>query len=116
MKKIIITADDYGVFPSVNKGIIDAVQKGKVNSVAVLPNYRNTLANTQLLLQQTDGKAEIGCHLTFTSGKPLTFDSNPKIKDFCQNGYFADYTEMKYYKDCGAPDRKRPAPCRTPGH
>ncbi len=89
MKHLIVTADDYGVFPAINERIIDAVNDGKVNSVsifsnykgAVLPNapsgtpYEDALTNVRWLVNNTQGKSpELDCHLTVTSGKPLTGD------------------------------------------
>ncbi|MDG1435644.1 MAG: ChbG/HpnK family deacetylase [Saprospiraceae bacterium] len=38
-KNLIVTSDDFGVNPSVNDAIINAVNAGKVNSIAVFPNY-----------------------------------------------------------------------------
>jgi predicted glycoside hydrolase/deacetylase ChbG (UPF0249 family) len=38
-KNLIVTSDDFGVNPSVNNAIINAVNAGKVNSIAAFPNY-----------------------------------------------------------------------------
>src|SRR4051812_27086814 len=87
MKQLIITADDFGVYPSINEGIKSAVLKGKVNSVAVLPNYKDSIKNTKELLEAVQNKVEIGCHLTITSGKPLvatteTFMNGSSFRSF----------------------------------
>lgn len=116
MKKLIVTADDYGVFPNVNQGVIDAVNKGVVNSVAVFANYDgytvpvdeakpetavkkypNSLENVKTLLEKTNGKAEIGCHLTITSGKPLTTQVPFLLQNTIGIKRFKEYYELKNY-------------------
>lgn len=92
MKKLIITADDYGVFPSINLGVIEAVKAGKVNSVACFANYKDSVTNVKKLLNETDEKVDVGCHLTITSGKPVTGD---KASSMCNKGNFRDYSELR---------------------
>ncbi len=101
-KKVIVTTDDYGVYPSINAAIIDAVNAGKVNSVAALPNYdgmtkkrkkkyKTSAENAKILLDKTNGKGEIGCHLTITSGRPIS-----KAKSMVDSaGYFRGIYEFK---------------------
>lgn len=105
-KKLIITADDYGVFPAINKAIIEAVKDGPVNSVAVFPNYdgassngtaQKTMAeNVKELLDATNGDVEIGCHLTITSGKPVT--GGMKFLSDKNGGNFPEYFNIPYFK------------------
>lgn len=105
MKHLIVTADDYGVFPAVNQGIIEAAKNKKLNSVSVLSNfdgdakYPGSLDNLETLLNETSDISDdldIGCHLTITSGKPVTGD---KMAFACDaHGNFLGYTEMKNYK------------------
>ncbi len=101
-KKVIVTTDDYGVNPNVNDAIIDAVNAGKVNSIAALPNYdgmtkkrkkkyRTSAENAKRLLDKTNGKGEIGCHLTLTSGRPIT----PAKSMVDENGYFRGIYEFR---------------------
>jgi len=101
-KKVIVTTDDYGVNPNVNNAIIDAVNAGKVNSIAALPNYdgmtikrkkkyRTSAENAKRLLDKTNGKGEIGCHLTLTSGRPITKAKSMVDKD----GYFRGIYEFR---------------------
>lgn len=95
MKKLIITADDFGVYPCINNGVIEAVKAGKVNSVAVLTNYTDSVKNVNDLLDAADNsnrEVDIGCHLTITSGRPLT-DRVPFLCD--ASGYFRSYTEFQ---------------------
>ena len=112
MKHLIVTADDFGVFPAINEGIIDAVNAGKVNSVAVLANYKghvlpnapygtkyeNSLTNVKWLINNTQAnQPEIGCHLTVTSGRPLTGD---KMDFACDgDGNFHSYGNFRNFKE-----------------
>jgi predicted glycoside hydrolase/deacetylase ChbG (UPF0249 family) len=98
MKRIIINADDYGVVPSINEGIIDAVTAGKVNSVAAFSNYRHSLENAQRLVQeaQTAGKSfDLGTHLTISSGEPVLEEAkNPEYGLCDRKGNFKSFTEL----------------------
>ena len=100
-KNLIVTSDDFGVNPSVNDAIINAVNAGKVNSIAVFPNYdgitnkekkyKNSAGNAKYLLNKTNGNREIGCHLTLISGRPITKAKSMKGK----NGYFRGIYEFR---------------------
>jgi predicted glycoside hydrolase/deacetylase ChbG (UPF0249 family) len=104
MKNLIATADDYGIFPAINNGVIDAINAKKINSVSVLSNYDgngiypSAKKNIELLLNKTSGNiADLGCHLTVTSGKPLTGD---KMNFACdKNGYFLSFDNFKNFKE-----------------
>ena len=37
MKKLIINADDFGLHPLINKGIIEGYQKGMITSTSIMP-------------------------------------------------------------------------------
>lgn len=90
-KKLIVTADDYGVFPSVNKGVIEAIKQGKVNSVACISNYVNSVNNVINLQAEVGVKADVGCHLTISSGKPLILKDH---EAFTSEGYFRPFGEL----------------------
>ncbi len=97
-KKIIINADDFGVVPSVNDAITDAVLAGKVNSTAAFSNYKDSVANVKALLQKanTAGKrVDIGTHLTISSGSPVLDETkDPKFGLCDKNGRFKSFTEL----------------------
>lgn len=100
MKKLIITADDYGVFPSIDKAVIEAVQKKKINSVAAFPNYdgipgkfNSAMENAKILLDKTNGEVDLGCHLTITSGKPVIGEKANSMVN--EEGNFRDFTEFR---------------------
>ncbi len=93
MAKIIFNADDYGFCDQVDNGVIKAINQGLINSVAAFANGTNGLERLKKLAPLQD-KADIGCHITITSGKPLT-----KMKYFTRtiNGkpFFRTFTELE---------------------
>ena len=91
MKKLIVTADDYGVFPSINKGVIESIENNKVNSVACFSNFENSVENIEHLVSTVGDKADIGCHLSVSSGKPLTMQDH---EAFTRKGYFRPFGEL----------------------
>lgn len=101
MNKVIFTADDYGAIPAIDLGIIQAVKAGKINSVAAFSNHDHFEAKIKNLQDQCSDKIfDIGCHLTISSGKPV---SGRKIGLLTRRGtlsfrrrkYFKKYTQMR---------------------
>lgn len=90
MKKLIVTADDFGVFPSVDAGVKEAILKGKVNSVACFSNHKDSVNNVKNLVSEVGDKADVGCHLTISSGKPLLANNDA----FISGGYFRSFGEL----------------------
>lgn len=97
-KKIIINADDFGVFPSVNKAVTELVVDGKVNSVAAFSNFHKSVANTQDLVKaaKNAGKQlDLGVHLTISSGQPVLTNTWDPAHGLCdENGNFKSFTEL----------------------
>ncbi len=108
-KKIIITTDDFGVVPSIDSAVRDLAKKRKINSVAALPNfegsdkYPSSFENIKALktladdLKSSDFELQIGCHVTITSGKPVS----EKVKTsalgeflITEEGNFREYTKL----------------------
>jgi predicted glycoside hydrolase/deacetylase ChbG (UPF0249 family) len=102
MKKIIVNADDYGVVPSINEAITEAVVAGKVNSVAAFANYRDSVKNAQSLVGQaaTANKGlDLGAHLTISSGAPVLEEAKNPGYGLCDaNGNFKSFTELSNAK------------------
>ncbi|MBA3681591.1 MAG: ChbG/HpnK family deacetylase [Bacteroidetes bacterium] len=91
MKNLIVTADDYGVFPSINQGVKDAIKNGKVNSVACISNYKDSVKNVKELMNGFGDKIEIGCHLTISSGEALTVQNDDA---FCYGKVFRPFSNL----------------------
>jgi len=102
MKKIIVNADDYGVVPSINEAITDAVVAGKVNSVAAFTNYKHSVKNAQDLVNnaKTANKwLDLGAHLTISSGAPVLDEAKNAVHGLCdKDGNFKSFTELSTSK------------------
>ncbi len=70
MKKIIFTADDFGVVDTIDEGIIDAIESELVKSVAAFANGDNSVQKAKALAAKYSD-VELGVHLTISSGKPV---------------------------------------------
>lgn len=131
-KKVIFTADDYGVVDSLNQGMIKAVQKGQLRSVTCLTNYPGkvtangvsvpgSLDNIRQLLTETNGieGLELGVHLTISSGSPilgrnkvpLLCRSQESADELAREGYteadFQDYSKIRSHYVALSPANKR---------
>lgn len=87
MDRLIFTADDYGACDGIDLGVLDAVGAGRINSVACFANGPNAVHRIRVLNQARSGKqVDLGCHLTLTSGRPLTdavdWMRHPKTGEF----------------------------------
>lgn len=112
-KRVIFTADDYGVVRTIDAGILSAVKNGLLNSVTCFTNFGDggirSLENIRTLEKLKDKyQLEIGVHLTITSGSPilgrvsvptLCRDEDDVLKHYDQSD-FCDYTKLnkKYRK------------------
>lgn len=92
LKKLIVTADDYGVVPYIDDAIIEAVKNQKVNSVAAFSNYEHSVENAKRLLNETNGDVDLGVHLTITSGKPIIGDEASSLIN--RYRYFKQFSEF----------------------
>lgn len=104
MAKLIFTADDYGACDAIDLGIVKAINAGKINSVACFANAHDLQRRIDFLLEQTQDRAvDVGCHLTLTSGKPLT---KKELKWMCNSkGEFLSYTRHERKKPAGSFER-----------
>jgi len=85
MKKLIVTADDFGLSPGINKGIIQGFRKGIIKEASIMANlpYFKEAAN----LAKANPGLGVGIHLNLTWGKPLSLAKNiPGLVD--KKGYF----------------------------
>jgi predicted glycoside hydrolase/deacetylase ChbG (UPF0249 family) len=88
MKKLIITADDFGPVTGINNGIFKAIEEGKLTSVASFVTFENNqqvINEAKLIFKKHN--IEVGLHLTITSGSPAAKISLiPNLVD--KNGEF----------------------------
>ena len=93
MAKIIFNADDYGFCDQIDDGVIKAIDQGLINSVAAVANGNNGLERLKRLAKMQD-RADIGCHITITSGKPLT-DASSFTREIGSVNYFRKFTQLE---------------------
>ena len=92
MKKIIITADDYGMCQSVDTAIDNCIMAGLVTTTNVMLNMETP--NNAKLLRTRFPHISVGIHWNVTTGKPLLAkDEIPSLVD--ENGNFFSVSEFK---------------------
>ena len=69
LKKVIFNADDFGLTPNVNRGIIEAHTEGVVTSTTLMVNM--PAADNAVQLAQMTPTLVVGLHLMLTDGKPI---------------------------------------------
>jgi len=67
---LIINADDYGYFPSVNRGILDAAREGAITATGIMANGAPLDEHLNALKGVPD--LDCGIHLNLTYGDPVT--------------------------------------------
>lgn len=75
--QLIVNADDYGYFPGISRGILDAAASGALTATGILANSPDLKVQLKWL-----AKAEslsVGVHLNLTHGKPLTASMAEKL-------------------------------------
>ena len=70
MKRVIINADDFGLSPGVNRGILSAMQEGLVTSTTLMVNMPSF--DDAVTIAQDHPQLPIGVHLTLLWGKPVS--------------------------------------------
>lgn len=84
-----ITADDFGLSPQVDAGILEAYRRGVVRSTALLVNFPDAKESIARLTEAPD--LEVGVHLNLTAGPPVR-----QLKDVRSlvraDGNFHDFT------------------------
>lgn len=107
MKKLIVTADDFGYSAYTNKAIIECFRKGIVTSTSLLVNTKYFNESVKLLKQNK--KLDIGIHVNLTEFRPLTKaktltenDGNFAGKAKWLDGYFKDADKKEIEKEIEA--------------
>lgn len=70
-RRIVVNADDYGLTPGVNAGILEAIAAGVVSSVSVMVNTPG-FADGMRRLGGLERPPGVGLHLNLTVGAPLS--------------------------------------------
>lgn len=83
-RRLIVNADDFGLSPGLNRGIIDLHTAGIVTSASLLMNLP---ATAEALALTTGSDLDIAVHLNLTVGRPLRSDVPSLIG---ADGHFRD--------------------------
>ena len=98
-RRLIITADDFGVHPLIDDAINQAIQTGLVTSVAAfangLPLLGNSCPQRVRMLQKDNPHVSIGLHFTITSGRPISNEVKRLTK---RNGTFKGIGQQHAHK------------------
>ena len=71
MKQLIVNADDFGRSPGINRGILEAHQRGIVTSTTVMVNQPAAAPGLERALAEAPDLG-IGLHVTLTAGRPVS--------------------------------------------
>ena len=82
--QLIVNADDYGYFPGISRGILDAARSGKLTATGILANSPDLKVQLQWL--DAVDSLDIGVHLNLTHRRPLTAAMAEKLSRW--NGEF----------------------------
>ncbi|MET4695526.1 chitin disaccharide deacetylase [Endozoicomonas lisbonensis] len=88
--KLIINADDFGLSPGVNHGIVDAFKLGVVRSTTMMVGMPGEAHGVELA--KANPQLSVGIHLRLTAGKPLC-DNLETLTD--SSGLFLD--QLSFY-------------------
>lgn len=118
--KLILNADDFGLSPSINKGIVDCFKEGLISSTTIMMNTPYT--DEAIHLAKEHNIKNIGIHLNLTYGKsvlpasevPSLVDENGVFHYVCMLGYYTQYLDAK--KELRAQIEKFLATGLTPTH
>jgi predicted glycoside hydrolase/deacetylase ChbG (UPF0249 family) len=85
---LIINADDYGYYPCVSQGILEAAKSGAITATGILANSPDL--KTQLEWLHSVENLDLGVHLNLTSKRPLTSQLEDKLSawDGCFPGTY----------------------------
>ena len=90
MKKLIINADDFGLHPLINKGIIEGHQKGMITSTSIMPGAPYFKEAAHLAAQNPE--LGIGIHLTLVGGVAPVLKKGVNSLLTSQGVFAEDYT------------------------
>jgi len=99
MKKLVITADDFGFSQGINKAIEECYQKGVLKNASLLANAEEFEKAIKI---SKKNKMKIGVHLNIIQGKPLT--SVPNLTD--EKGEFISNIYVVLLKSFSKQNRK----------
>jgi predicted glycoside hydrolase/deacetylase ChbG (UPF0249 family) len=87
--RVVVTADDFGLSPQVDAGILEAFRHGVVRGTALLVNFPDVSESLARLREAPE--LEVGIHLNLTAGPPVL--PSPRIRSLIRDdGSFHNFT------------------------
>jgi chitin disaccharide deacetylase len=90
LREVIINADDFGLAPGVNRGIVEAHEGGTLSSASIMVNTP-AFQEAAALARERVPKLGIGLHLNLLTGRPMA--SVPTLAD-PRTGAFHSLAEL----------------------
>jgi len=84
MRKLIVNADDFGLTPGVNRGVLDAHTRGILTSASLFANAPAT--DDAIAIARRMHTLAVGCHLTLVDGRPVMPDED--VPTLAPGGHF----------------------------
>lgn len=79
-KRLIVNADDFGLSPGVNRGIVKGIDNGIVTSTTMMLNMPGQQDAFSILSERPD--ISVGLHFNITAGKPVSLSEDiPSLVD-----------------------------------
>ena len=69
MRRLIVNADDFGLTPGVNRGIVEAHREGIVTSSTLMANA--SALDDAIRLTTSSSGLSVGCHVVLVDGEPV---------------------------------------------
>jgi hypothetical protein len=85
---ISLCADDFGLSPGVNRGIVEALEAGRLTATSVMTT-RPSWPKGAAALGRFAATADVGLHLNLTLGSPLSF-----MPHFASSGHLPNITRL----------------------
>lgn len=101
VKNIVLCADDYGLFPEVDQGILELLDKKRLTAISCLVTSKHWPKAALALIPFKD-KADIGLHLNFTEGALLTLSSSFSLKTLLLQASLRILPYKKIYEEIRA--------------
>jgi hopanoid biosynthesis associated protein HpnK len=73
-RRLIVNADDFGLTPGINAGVLDAHTRGILTSASLFANAAAT--DDAIAIARRTATLAVGCHLTLVDGSPVLPPSN----------------------------------------
>ncbi|MGH9522002.1 MAG: ChbG/HpnK family deacetylase, partial [Terriglobales bacterium] len=84
MKRLIVNADDLGLTPAVNRGIVEAHRHGIVTSATLMAN--GAAYDDAVSLASAEPRLAIGCHVDLVQLAPMLPPA--QVPSLCEDGHF----------------------------